>query len=1705
MSNISEIDKIISSIRSNSNGISINSGIGGDLGVFKNNLNNKISDYTKPLDSGIVDFKYRVPISAVYDRQSNGNWIPKYENHIGAEGNEDRLSKEQGLGEKAIYGVGKFVGKTLTNAIDATVGFATGIIEASYKGDSRYLWDNSLSNTLDDLNKQMNYKLPHYYSNEEKSLGFLSKLGTSNFWFNEVGEGLAFVSGALLPEVVLGGVMSGKSLGVGLAKLNTKFGEKIIKESGEIIAERTLQKEALKSSEGIVGAFSRTSDKINDVIGFQKGADVIRSYNRAIYGKTAGDVVSTAGFLARSSGFEASMEARHNFHDAMDNFYNDFKEREGRTPTLDEIGKFTNDARTAANWVFGANMAILGVSNAAQFAKSFGYKVPSLSNTRLGNFANRAIGLSYETLDDGTKAMRKINRLQKVSGALYKTFRKPIIEGAYEEASQGIAGKVMQNYLDKKYSSDNNYAFDFWKEFTNASAKQYGTKDGWNEIGIGMVIGLLGGSFSKSGRKEMIESVTFSGRKNTQQEIESKLTRANEGIKLMRGMDRASSTRTFRNMSLNTDNDIQSTFNENTISNIEFLKSQEQTKSSRQVQKDFDAIVDNMTLDDIGLDELEQQGFDLDSYKSNLKSEFKQNVNDYKFAQRAVDALGIENNIPDTSVGNKELIKEAMVMNIALGKNSEKSARDVANQLNELLNLDRDSSMSDFDVFNFYNDISYNHWDKISQVKDKQEQIEKIRIKAQENRNQIIKLQSERKGNLRDKTLDKRYNSLAEKATLLQQEESKLNSEIENINEILKTDLRGSNLELSNNVNVDNFNVVTLLDRVKSIDNHVESLRKNGNDYQADSIEYLLDQFKRFSDHSREMKGMYSRMMTTDFFKSKEGLSLVNKTLGNKYEASPEFIEAIRQSESIIDSQLKMAGYRSGDTVLKTIQDSIDNNDDLSDREKYRLESLIRLSLNYLKNKNVATDIVKINSEFSNPVIEDDFSLEGDTVKIKEKISVTNNLDEINKAIESILKEIQGFRTNSSIKKDKIKKLEEKIELLEKQKTITERIEDTNVVDLKVGDTIVTSSGSVEKIKEITHNDKTVRIVTDNIDYDFDKSTQFNKYIKVRKKTQKQIDKINSIIESLNNDISNLKEENVNPLDKDDYKRYDYLIGKKESDGLTNDEQDELDLLEDDINDWLLLSGTVTQGVRLSDLIRQKKVLELTEVKKLENVSELSESEILEEVNFTDSQARLDFKNGQTYDSVFAVVSKNKNGDPVIKISNITIGGFKSQLPDGFNLKYEIDSNNGNIVITIDEAKRINNNTNIHIFAGETTFVANYSAVISFEEQLDGSFVGVPIKSDFTSENGEFENEQDIDAIYNSSVGDIVDFEINPNDSYNQTLITEYKKVANNKKVKPNELEEVKERLRKGLVIHAKIGNSYVSVMKSKRDNVIITDNVSNYFALRDEIVDGFIDSIELNNKNKGSKYTVPTNGTVSVQQILPGRPVFTYTKEGNKVSMKYSTPSKNDVSKIIDIGYIENNIVETKNKVGGIDFTFLNSTKNKNGKTPFIVIERGNKKVALPVKLKETSRPDFTEMNNILKDKGVSDIDKAIKLNKILAGFGIDITVPGNAFFAVGDETNVTRAFYNEKIKQINNNSYFSPLETWKSKKVNMSDVITNQILINYNLSEPLHSPKLKFNFDDVFLNVKGSIVSNKKSTNNKKLNNSTAQSALNKLKKCP
>lgn len=430
------------------------------------------------VDFGVFGKGRTIKLDEAYDFLSDGNiGLAKFKSYMPGRDNEDYYGRRQTTWNKAVNGIGKLVTKTALYGVSGVVG----IIPAAYNliktGTLSSAFDNDFTRAINDIDERINHSLPHYYTREERDMGFLQSLGTANFIFNDViGNGLSFTTGAILSAYLTGG-MGVSSLGAVGAKVGMRV-------AGKMAASK-IAASAVKSAFGAYRA-------------------------GAMYGRAIGNMAKVGVNTFVGAGWESAVEAQSFMKDSESKYEEYFKNMYGRNPNQSEMAEFKSSISDTANSIFLANMGIVGLSNYLLLGKYLGVDtgfaskyIPGLkgvSNTYRGSksFVDRylfGLGTKKVAGDAGRLQTVKANLFQKSLATVWNVSKRPISEGVWEEGMQGVAQRMGEDFIrsryDKTYLDATSSIVD---SFSKAIAEQFTTKEGLKEIGIGALIGGLFGA-----------------------------------------------------------------------------------------------------------------------------------------------------------------------------------------------------------------------------------------------------------------------------------------------------------------------------------------------------------------------------------------------------------------------------------------------------------------------------------------------------------------------------------------------------------------------------------------------------------------------------------------------------------------------------------------------------------------------------------------------------------------------------------------------------------------------------------------------------------------------------------------------------------------------------------------------------------------------------------------------------------------------------------------------------------------------------------------------------------------------------------------------------------------------------------------------------------------------------------------------------------
>lgn len=410
-----------------------------------------------------------VKVSDVYRDYSDGSRIARYDTYSTVNlDQEDYAASKQTSGQLWGNAFPKYWGKLLNNTVGQLGGIAYGLYDMAQTGSMQSLYDNKFMDYVNDVNTYLDNKLPTYKSKADREATGLDYLMKPTTWADDFANGMAFFGGAILSEVAIEWATGGAALSTAGARWGAKLAqsERFLNTLNKA---RTLSNPAAK-----VFATGQLETRLATNLG------------------RAGELLNTARFTATSAGFESAFEANAFMKEMEEGYYADFERLNGRMPTVEEEAEFRRNLKTASDGVFATNMAIVGSSNLAVMGKWFNIKNPLSAPGKWVD--SKLFGIGYRKVGEEF-VETSATKLQKAIGKTY-AFSKPMFtEGIWEEGMQSVVQNTGRNWVEAKY--DPKYTkegLSLVDSFSNGLAETYGTAEGWKEIQMGMLIGLLGGT-----------------------------------------------------------------------------------------------------------------------------------------------------------------------------------------------------------------------------------------------------------------------------------------------------------------------------------------------------------------------------------------------------------------------------------------------------------------------------------------------------------------------------------------------------------------------------------------------------------------------------------------------------------------------------------------------------------------------------------------------------------------------------------------------------------------------------------------------------------------------------------------------------------------------------------------------------------------------------------------------------------------------------------------------------------------------------------------------------------------------------------------------------------------------------------------------------------------------------------------------------------
>lgn len=364
------------------------------------------------------------------------------------------LNDERAANQSTVRSLGdsfaKFAGKTVLSTIGNLAGTVYGVGDAIAKGDVTKIWDNSFMDAVDAGDKKLDNIFQVYKSSDYLDQNFLQKLFLHPTKFiDEATDTASFMAGAVLSEIATSGLGS------------------------ETIVPKALKymkylSEGAESTEATRALMSLATKGIT----------------------LAGDLGTSIKHLAMGASYEGIVEARQATMELRDKMYKDYSDSHPGEEIPQTIKDDIDDRLSkAGTFTYLANLALVGETNLLLFPKLFGLGHDTAKIATGAIEKNLETGLFESTVDKKlAETGSKYSLLDNLKTGLTKPFQESTKFGV-----QGTISNTARDFWDRKNDPESKKnVLDFLDNFGSHLIDTYTSKEGWNNIGMGMIIGALG-------------------------------------------------------------------------------------------------------------------------------------------------------------------------------------------------------------------------------------------------------------------------------------------------------------------------------------------------------------------------------------------------------------------------------------------------------------------------------------------------------------------------------------------------------------------------------------------------------------------------------------------------------------------------------------------------------------------------------------------------------------------------------------------------------------------------------------------------------------------------------------------------------------------------------------------------------------------------------------------------------------------------------------------------------------------------------------------------------------------------------------------------------------------------------------------------------------------------------------------------------------
>ena len=394
--------------------------------------------YLSKFNRSILGTRDRVTPGDLPNYSVSDVYNPRYRSILPGEDSEEAFAKAQPWFKQWGNAIAKM-------SATAAGTFVNGIM-AIPDGISGNPYNTTMGNSIDTWLKNLEDTFPNYYTKWQQDHPFMSALpfsgGFSNFWGDKFLKNIGFTIGAIGSAVAqdaaiglaTGGIgeipMIGSQIGKASLWLNKIF-------TGTNKADQLLQ---------LGRATGRTGEQLIDLKNLAQAAAGTKVVNGARYAMN----------LYGSAASEAGFEARDAYNTIRDDLMKDFQKEKGYSATGKDLENIERYAKAAGNVRFGANLALLSISNALQFdafMKPFSAAKAGFRSSIERDISTKSmIGLKQGSVD----AFENIPK--SMWGKIRPFVPAVLAEGVFEEGGQYATQIAVENFYERKYLYDKGLA-----------------------------------------------------------------------------------------------------------------------------------------------------------------------------------------------------------------------------------------------------------------------------------------------------------------------------------------------------------------------------------------------------------------------------------------------------------------------------------------------------------------------------------------------------------------------------------------------------------------------------------------------------------------------------------------------------------------------------------------------------------------------------------------------------------------------------------------------------------------------------------------------------------------------------------------------------------------------------------------------------------------------------------------------------------------------------------------------------------------------------------------------------------------------------------------------------------------------------------------------------------------------------------------------